>query len=368
MKKNILIYINRSYTSKYNKSLIEQMSVLREYDKTNYTFTLLTHYKTSKPIEYVESVANIKFDDIINFDEFYESIVFSKKYDTWLKLYESKDFEDKTIELGKVDKVYMFGGILSKAANLRRETNGLDLLMLKSGQMNFKQVGISVTGALLCLRASTDNDCELNEFCYDVSENSLNLLTHIKPKKYRLLHGYDLPDLGIERFDSLQYYLKNSPQTNIHKLIDTENEKIYNIVFGMTILTEDRLEIYNNVQKINNVKLFVKNKFDGTDTFIPRDEYIDYIKQSRFTIIIPTYDKRSFSIYRLIESVYYDCLSLFTRDCYLVDIIKTFNFDERIINKLIIDYNEIKLLDERERLEILTYLKDKLFNEKLKLN
>jgi len=95
--------------------------------------------------------------------------------------------------------------------------------------------------------------------------------------------------------------------------------------------------------------LFLRDKYNDIDTFIKKDDYLNLVKESKFTLIIPAYDTKTFSAFRYIESIYSDCLPLILDTNYLEevreslyipdDIIVNLNNIEEKINQL--DYKKI---------------------------
>lgn len=287
-----------------------------------------------------------------------------EKYQTWLDWYNSDCADEIINQFNNVKCVFVFGGMLSDATKFTKEHNGLNSSLPTKNQTKFMQNGYHVTGLLLSIKLANKFGCQLNEICYDQCENSINQLTVIQiPKLYKLWHGYDVPKFEMHKLDSLQYYLLNKKVSN--SLFDDNDvvvDKEFNLVFGMSVLTEDRIKVYENLLKIDNAKLFVKNKFTGEDSFIERDEYISHIAKSKFTLILPTYDSMSFSIFRLIESIYNDCLPLIGNDCYIEEIVDSLDIDRSVISEITIKYDEpIEFPTEYRRIELIEYFKSKLF-------
>jgi hypothetical protein len=151
------------------------------------------------------------------------------------------------------------------------------------------------------------------------------------------------------RLDSLQYYLLRK------NLIPTD--KIYDLTFGYTVFQYGNRPTYiDYVDKItcrfDNVNLYVKNAISGHDTSIPRDVYLNKISESRYTLIIPSYDNSCFSLYRFIESIHLDCLPLIHQDCNIDDVQRSFDVDLSILKTAI-------PFSEDNRLKLLEYFKSK---------
>ena len=90
--------------------------------------------------------------------------------------------------------------------------------------------------------------------------------------------------------------------------------------------------------------IFVKHKFKEINTFVSRDVYMDYIKKSKYTLIIPSYDVDHVSIIRIIEAVHNNCIPIFTENNNFKALLESFpNFNYK---DYIIDNNWIKFSEE----------------------
>ena len=218
------------------------------------------------------------------------------------------------------------------------------------GQLKFKQTGLHIINVLAIHKAHVLYDIPLHEFSYDSDELCSGLFqVNQNPSKYHLYHIYDMPHYNMYRLDSLQYYLLRK------NLIPTD--KIYDLTFGYTVFQYGNKPTYiDYVDKItcrfDNVNLYVKNAISGHDTSIPRDVYLNKISESRYTLIIPSYDNSCFSLYRFIESIHLDCLPLIHPDCNIDDVQRSFDVDLSILKTAI-------PFSEDNRLKLLEYFKSK---------
>lgn len=353
----ILFSVLRPITSKFSKSLIEQICILRRFERTH-EIVLLHNYKTDTSIKYITEVTGLRIDYDISLHDEYENIVNPKKFKTWIDYYDSIEITKK-----KVDACYIFGSLLSSACGMNRESNKLDYFLSTWQQMNFYANGIMIQLALYHCKISNEQNIPLNEICYDPCENSLSLISKDKncyPRNIKCLHGYSSEYFGLTRLDSLNEYLINHQSfMNIH---DTKN-KIYDVVFGMTVITKNREEPYQKIKKFIdnsplNIKFLLKHNEQNIDQFISRDSYLELIAQTRFTFITPPYDKNQFSVYRFQESLYNDCLPLIFDDVRIDEFSKSFNVQDRI-KELVISYDLHELMSEEKRVELLSYFKEK---------
>lgn len=352
------------------------MCILKEYQDKGHKIILWTPKKNTQNAEYIERVAGIRIDEMICYIGDYKRCMTSPKpiYDSW---YEFLEREDWISQFEDVAQIVVFGGILSDASGLTREKNKFNHLMKTRNQMNFIANGSYLVGLLQLVKMSRERKIPLHEICFDPCENTLYQLTDYLPHELHCYHGYDWHDYGLKRLDSLQAYLTQEPK-GLMTFFDEEVEKDLDLCFGFTALTYHREKQYDDVMSSLNdndnlvVKLFIRHKGLGIDTFVKRDEYLENILRARYTLMIPPYDLKHFSIYRFVESVYNNCMPLITKDVYVDDFVRSFGISPENINKITVDYadigSKINELTEDERLELLDYFKSKCLSYERKLN
>lgn len=351
------------------------MCILKEYQDKGDNIILWTPKKSPKNVEYIEAVSGIRINESVCYIEDYKRCMTNPKpiYDSW---YEFLEEEDWISQFEDISHIVVFGGILSDASGLTREKNKLNPIMKTKNQMNFVANGSFLVGLLQLVKMSKERKIPMHEICYDPCENSLSQLTDYPPHELHCYHGYDWPDYKLQRLDSLQAYLKEE-RSGLMAFIDNDTDKSIDVCFGFTALTEHREKQYDDLmngleQNHVNAKLFIRHKKLGIDTFVNRDEYLDNIKASKYTLMIPPYDLKHFSIYRFVESIYNDCLPLITADVYVDDFVKSFEISPENINKITVEYstigNKVKELTEDERLKLLDYFKSKCLSYERKLN
>lgn len=341
MKQNIVVITTRGITAKPNRSLIEQMTFLKEFEN-DYNLILIHAGKTDAGAKHISSVTGLRFSKVIGLRQHYCDSVIPLKYKTWMDYIDALDKMEensKVTNLTDVAAVFCFGGLLSAGTGLQREKNKLDVVLSSQRQMNFMSVGSVITVVLNGYYLSNKFNCPYNEIIYDPQECSVGLSKLLKFPKLSLWfgYGYKQDGLTVSRADLLQYYLKRQPTFS-----SNEQKKIYDVTFGMTVLTKDRISTYENVlESMTNLdRFFVRNKYTGEDTFVDRETYLDYIRQSRYTYITPSYDIGHFSIFRFIEAVYNNCLPLISRECDLTFFKETFRFDPVLLAHFVVDIGD----------------------------
>lgn len=122
--------------------------------------------------------------------------------------------------------------------------------------------------------------------------------------------------------------------------------KKYDFVFGYTASIEtDRKYlsdfIRSNVNENEKVLIFTKDKFTKRNNLINQKEYFDKIRMSKFSLVVPSNDKDSFSFSRMLECISNGCIPLILEGCN-IELIKDNYIDlyEYIKNNLVIKLNE----------------------------
>lgn len=314
-----LLYTTRSLGGREGKNIIHHMKVI---ETRSSNVTLLTGAKTTAGKKLIEQHGNMKIDDQMTvIGEFYRTE--AVKMADWMEVYKEMDvsvFNDYT-------DLYLIGGLDLWRLNLTRTGSRINKFPHDRGQLKFQSVGIHCCHILALLKAHREYDIPLHELAFDPNEMSVDLFHGDVEvgNNYHLYHGYNIPRYNINRLDSLQYYMNSLNSVN-------ELEKCYDFTFGYSVLEKSGRERY--ISYVNDLSrnaktsnVYVKNAITSEDTTIDRDRYLGKIKESRYTLMLPSYDNHCFSGYRFIEAITNDCLPLIHPDCNLQDIQETFNID-----------------------------------------
>lgn len=138
------------------------------------------------------------------------------------------------------------------------------------------------------------------QFSHDIDEFHFDSLTSFKKFYRAYLANIDdvvfMPTFEI----GLQLYGEKSKQA-----------KQLDFVFYCTAKTDDRkyiLEQRDQLQEIKNSDVVVVGPKENHT--ISEDRYDELLRKSKFTMVIPAYNKENFSIWRIIEATMNDCLCL----------------------------------------------------------
>ena len=317
-----LFYTTRAIDGREGANICRHFTVLKHHHDQ---IDLLTGQKSTSSKKLIEQNAMISISAMNDsYRTYYAND--AKKFSTWMEIYNDINPEF----LKDYDALYIIGGLDFHNSNIGRHQKRRGVFPHDGGQIKFESLGIHLTNILAMLKAHREYGIPLHEMAFDPNEMSCDLFHSdvAVGSNYYLYHGYDIPKYNALRLDSLQYHL----EALRNPLFEEQVDKSYDFTFGYTILDDSGREHYpEHINKIADqfaVKnLYCKNEFTGENTHIPGNEYLEKVKKSRFTFMLPSYDSHCFSIYRFIESIYNDCLPLIHPDCNIQDVNKSFNID-----------------------------------------
>lgn len=358
---NILLFVGRGITGNAADSLVRSISALRWCKPTS--ITLLTFNRTLEGKEYIEATTGLKINRVISYYEQYVADVQSFKYLNWLAFVDKADWLSDT----KYDAVFIFGGMLSDTSKLTRAHTGYYNKTLSGrAYMKFLAVGQIIAAQLQLIKVANAQSIRIHEIAFDPQEYSLNLLTAYPPKDYRVYHGYDVPAYEMIRVDALTYYM-GSVQNAAATLFDT-NDKEYDFVFGCTIAAPCRYSLRGKLETMRTslaslrTKFFVYDRDMNVKTMVPREVYLSTIQEARFTVLVPAYDPKCFSVYRFQEALMVGCLPLIGRDVVTTDFAKSFSIPNEIIAELRYDYTDLPKISEDRRKDLIYILSRLVLN------
>jgi hypothetical protein len=118
-----------------------------------------------------------------------------------------------------------------------------------------------------------------------------------------------------EYFPNYEYHLFNKKRP-----VDPKKKPL-DFSFGFTVYTPERLPMYESFKKNGFLEdghpyqVFAKNKFNGFDNLLPALEYDDRIRESKFTMIYPSYNTEYFSSIRFLEAIANACVPIIHTGC-----------------------------------------------------
>lgn len=344
-----IFYTTRAIDGREGKNLCRHLTILKHTHDTVDMLTSNSEHGTKKAEDY----GLLKISKYHNhYGDFYANE--AKEMDDWMAVYNAIN----PVALKDYDALYLIGGLDLHRSNLGRFENRVGVFPNDRGQLKFESCGLHLVNILAMVKAHNEYGIPLHEIAFDPNEMSCDLfhkdVAPIKDQGYFLYHGYDIPLYGAHRLDSLQCWLEASTNPLFP---EDFSDKTFDFTFGYTVLKESGRENYpNDIQLISiqfkNVNIFVKDEYRDINTHVSADKYLDLIKVSRFTYMLPSYNKHCFSNYRFLESIYHDCLPLIHPDCRIEDVGSSFGI-----------LDDLKTLQngdvpsEKQRLEILDRLK-----------
>jgi len=289
------------------------------------------------------------------YGEYYEKEVTQMK--TWDEAYDKLDAS----LLADNDHLFIFSGIDLYRSNMTRFGKRVNVFPKDSGQLKFRSHGKLFTIILAMVKANREYGIPLHEYQYDTGEISTNLFhPDYRPLKdlYHTYHNYNIPTYDIHRMDSLQYYL-NSKENGI---FDFEPEKTVDFSFAYTVLKNSKRKDFPEfvnavVSNFEENRIFTINDFTGVDTSIDPETYYRLIRSTRFTMILPAYERISFAIDRFITSLHCNCLPMLVSGCPVDDVESSYGIS---LKELIIEKPEdVKRYTESVRIELLEKYREK---------
>lgn len=268
---------------------------------------------------------------------------------TWLDKYKESLI---TLENYKIDKMFIIKQTIMQTYNINNASVLLNYLQNWKSQPEFS-MKFQMMKALyekICFITAIASKCKTIELVIDPQQ--INLGNNIDFK-----HGYK------------QFYILNKKELNLEYANFYEpyyesnclNTKSTEFCFACTAITKDRSYIAkyaNQTDKFNSnwlVKIVVNNKAGKK---LSQQEYYEWLSQSKYTTIIPSYDNTTFSIIRMVEALKFDCIPLVHVKCNLKDLKCTFpELYEYITNNLLVE----KISCIQEKIKQIDY--NKILNE-----
>ena len=353
MKNKGLFFSTRSLTGREGKGLMAHMNLIKSHTSENH---YLSVNKSKKETRIIYNNCDLYVKYILNlYKDFYQNNALNME--SWEEVYDKIDVSF----LNQYDNLYIIGGIDLWRSNLTRFGSRKFVFPKDKGQLKFQSAGKVIINLLAILKAHKIYGIPLHEVSFDPNEMSLDLVhpDFTPNENYYLYHGYDIPRYNIKRLDSLQYFYE---KMNSGFFKNDYTDKPIDFSFGYTVLKNsertDYSEYINNLaKKFNKSKIYCKNEIIGEDTLLDKDSYMNVISLAKYTAILPAYDSTCFSVYRIIESLHYNCLPLIHKDVNIEEIEKSFDVD---LSYVVTD----EPLCPYDRTEVLYYLKDKFLKFK----
>jgi hypothetical protein len=266
--------------------------------RNNYYF--LSGIKNEKRVDVLLNNKRIK--QIIKIGDYFET-------NSWKESYQ---LIDKLVEEHKIDKVFVFVTRYNDSLNTSHD--------------------FDIEGAALYEKTLTDDSfmCKINVmksfyknilFYYYISKKlNIPLIHFIEDSKEirfdqansqnKNFFYYELQKYKADYFPYLEYGL-------IYGRPDCQTKKEYDFIFGMTALNDERhriavefKNIQNSLKKDLKCELYFHDKKLDINTLINGNVYDEMLAKTKYTLVVPAYDKNEFSYPRIVESLCSKCIPL----------------------------------------------------------
>jgi hypothetical protein len=364
MKPNIVIYLARGATGQLTRSLVEHLAFLSAYSD-KYDFVYVTKNKTFQCADFITEVTGIQFAKKISIDEVWQKDVQSNVHPTWLNFMKKRDWFG---HLENVKHIVLASSLLSEATGWTRRLKQVNKHVKVRNQMLFVSNSKPFATILQLMKLAQKTGAHFHEIAFDPDEYSMDLLSDVVPlPKHTLYHGYDIPEYGAKRLDAIQYYLMNGDNP-LEAMFSLEDKKEFDLVFGYTAVTPGREKFHDKVDTLLtkyanklSTRTFVYHRNLGINTLVDRPVYLDFIRRSKFTLMLPAYDTSQFSYIRFIESIHNNCLPLLGNDVMIDAFAKSYGFTSDDFNEIRHNYSTLPRISEKLRIDLLSRFKEKLF-------
>lgn len=343
----VLVYTSSAISSNWSESARQQLSILKDIGVNS--VDILSVQKTDLHISHFERECGLKINRVDYYrEDYYDNVT---NLENWEEAYKHCDVS----HLEEYDLIVVTGGMLSEGAAAQRgmKLDGVFPVGC-SGQIKYLSIGVRFYHMLAICKANKEAGIKVYEIAHDPLELSLDIWhPNYRPtENYKLFHGYDDPEYNLHRLDSLQYYLKN-------RALKFDTEKKVDFVFGYTIKIKAREWVRDEVERIASLfdskEIYVDDKFKKINTSVSRNDYLYKVARAKYTLIIPSYCPRSMSNYRVVESLWYECLPLFHEKCNIKLLEDSFGVD---LSRLVVT-EDWKPFTDSERIDTVNYLKSK---------
>ena len=344
---NTLVYSCWAISSKNGSQLMHRNLAFLD------DFTFMSYNTTDVGLKCIRSVipdANITYDSSI-IEQFY---AMENSIKTWKEFYDNLDIS----KFSGVKNLFLNGSILWQSA--RRDSKRL--LPADEHISHYVSHDKPIACLLGFLKIANVYNLHIDYIAYDPQEYPPeNASEWSKPTSISKYYWYRIPSLGLDGIDTLQSYYQR--YGNLLKMVKCD--KMYDFVSGYRNVEIKVKRIFNEslidfiLGHFEKCKFFVEDKWKDIHTFVPMTEYTEYIKRSRFTYIFPGYDNTCFTLSRMLEALFFDCLPIIDKNCNIKDVNESFGID---FGKLMFTENDLTEMTEEKRMQYVNEFKNALLS------
>lgn len=232
--------------------------------------------------------------------------------------------------------------------------NDIDTLIIFSSQMgggiNFKNQSVIKT----CLKGCNKDDTygakfsiAMQQYVYiqfilaasDVCENVYQyIIDPTEPDYSRTIEFDNFRTLYYAACKRRNAVIMPFYEYGLRHYCDYVVDKTIEFTFGATALTEARKYMIDSKDYLEGHEGWDCNIITKANVGVkPQSEYLFGLAQSKFSLVVPSYDAETFSIERFFECVFCDCVPLVFSSCCLGDILCYPDIVDIINSRLLVD-------------------------------
>ncbi len=349
-----IVYISIPIGS-LNESLGEQCSVLKSMI-SNYRTIFVYYTKTDQPSRTIEKHLNWgPGNDFVALGKIKPKKEDNQTYREFLKNNPVQEFLQKNDLIPK----YIINFGQSTITQLKRENIIEDLIDTKKHitfDSTFRYIISNFN--MYDIIETYKNQIEMTYIEWSLDCNGQTLTPDV-PHIHKY-YGHDIHEYDYKRSDVYTAFLLGKERPNKKKTLD--------FAVGFTAFNKNRINLLEDLKKstshIKNKKLLYHKKKPKEDTLVSFDEYNKLLEQSKYTLVLASYNNLQLSIFRVQRALHAGCVPLFMKDS-SYEYLTQFDIDIELLEKLIIIPGErFKQIDftEKQRLDILNEMYNKMFH------
>lgn len=167
--------------------------------------------------------------------------------------------------------------------------------------------------------ASVKNFYEPTFIAYYISKMIPTIHIYVDPQEgsWNKLNGADETNFFFYKNTRINAEYFPFVEWSFSKEIGDEHKKRKKFAFGFTVVTEDREALYHQLAtlKEHNINFLVKFPKMDIDTTVKRADYSNMLKESEFTLVIPSYEDTDFSSIRFWDALVKGCIPFILDSC-----------------------------------------------------
>lgn len=167
--------------------------------------------------------------------------------------------------------------------------------------------------------ASVKNFYEPSFIAYHISKTLPTIHIYVDPQEgsWNKINGANETNFFFYKNDRINAEYLPFVEWSFAKEIGIKHKKRKKFAFGFTVVTEDRESLYHQLAtlKEHNINFLVKFPKLDIDTTVKRADYSDMLKESEFTLVIPSYEDTDFSSIRFWDALVKGCIPFILDSC-----------------------------------------------------